>query len=94
MAGGNVSSKDSLLRAIVVAGGDIELCETHKCLIIARGNVRVKRGGIGHSQIISGKSVIFERTKATSNDVIIENEPNPLGFIRWSDSPKVEPKKK
>ncbi len=23
-----------------------------------------------------------------------ENEPNPLGYIRWSDAPKVEPKKK
>lgn len=63
-------------------------------MIIARGSViQTKRGfGVGGSHIIAGKKVILPGPN--DDNLVVENEPNPLGFIRWSDAPKVEPMKK
>ena len=94
MAGGKFVSSNSLLNTVVVCDSDIEIRGASKCLLIARGNVCVKSGAISNTRIISGKSVIFERERATRNVDIIENEQNPLGIIRWSDAAKVVPKKK
>ncbi len=90
MAGGKFVASDYLLNTIVVSCGDIEMRGARKCLIIARGSVRVKSGAISDTRIISGKSVIFERRKVTENVDIIENERNPLGIIHWDNSTKAK----
>ena len=38
-------------------------------------------------RVISGQSVEYN-PKAARDYITTENEPNPLGFIRWSDAPK------
>ena len=88
-------------RAIIVSGGDVVVKgNISNSLIIARGSViQVKPGpgerrrpGCIHNHIIAGKSVtVFGEEKYNR---IVEDEPNPLGYIRWADAPKVEPMKK
>jgi hypothetical protein len=81
--------------AIIISGGDVIIeSSVCFCLIIARGSVIQTRVGAGaeSNHIIAGKKVILPGPNA--GNLVVEDEPNPLGFIRWSDVPKVEPKKK
>ena len=63
-------------------------------MVIARGKVTIIDGRIdgyaASSRIVSGKSVIHDKKKS-HDSIITENEPNPLGFIRWADAPKDKP---
>lgn len=85
---------------VILAGGDIETWIHGNSLIVSAGNVKVKRGAIKsliiakgsvevesafESRIISGKSVNCKESRASA---ITENDPNPLGVIRWADAPK------
>jgi hypothetical protein len=67
------------------------------CLIIAKGCVDVRDVRIDGCRIIAGKSVTYDKGR-TTRSIIVENEPNPLGYIRWSDAPnekeKAAPKSK
>ena len=92
-AGGNVELYGDGGACFIVSGGDVQIdSPVSNALVIARGNVTVA-GPISDSRIVSGKSVIRKRTP---NSIITENEPNPLGFIRWADAPteKAKPKAK
>jgi hypothetical protein len=70
---------------VVVAGGDVHVeFGLEGSLIIAGGEVRCG-GPLSNSRIISGKSVTYNKREAESCQ-ITENEPNPLGFIRFVDT--------
>jgi hypothetical protein len=72
--------------SIFVSGGDITLnCEMANCVVIARGKV-THAGLCEANRIISGRSVT--RTSTDPKNLIVENEANPLGFIRWSETKK------
>jgi len=78
-----ISRGGSLSGSLVICAGDVTLDAVFECLIIARGEVSC--GVVQGSRIISGKKVDHDPAK---NSIITENDPNPLGFIRWSDAPK------
>lgn len=85
-ARGSVDMHNTLLRQVVVSDGDVVIHSTiSDSLVIARGSVTLLRGGTSRCRIISGKSVTY---KWGTHNIITENEPNPLGYIRWSDAPK------
>jgi hypothetical protein len=89
-AGGSVELNDLGDNYLVVSGGDVTLNRpVGLSLIIARGKVTAP--GCQGNHIIAGKSVTFttERTPEIKN-LIRENDPNPLGFIRWTDPPKAK----
>jgi hypothetical protein len=96
-AGGPVELRDGGLGVadtVIVCGSDVTLtCDLANSLIIARGNVTCLDVEIKNCRIISGKSVVYTKKNAT-NCIITENEPNPLGYIRWSDTPKDKPSPK
>ncbi len=94
LAEGSIDIKGESRNSIVVGAGDIKIVDPSYCLVIARGTVSCA-GIPAACRIIAGKSVIFEADRALEC-IISENDPNPLGFIRWSDAPKdkVAPKTK
>jgi hypothetical protein len=88
-AGGDVNCLGSG-NLLIVSGGDVTICDlTAPSLIIARGNVK-SQGVLAKARVITGKSVFLDKKK-TADCIITENEPNPLGYIRWSDEPKAKP---
>jgi hypothetical protein len=89
---GDVHISGDVHDAIVVCGGDVKWdCRADKSLIIARGYVT-----LGHfsdeSRIISGKTIRSSKAKYRPGDMHVENEINPLGYIRWSTPAKKEAK--
>ena len=96
VADGSVVLQDSggpITDTLIVSCGDVTLhCGVANSLIIARGKV-ISTGELAGNRIISGKSVT--RTSKSEN-IITENEPNPLGFIRWTEpsKEKASPKSK
>ncbi len=80
---------------IVVSGGDVIMSGSiGNSLIIARGNIVYQGPAFDffNNHVIAGKKVIIPGPN--EDNLIVENEPNPLGYIRWSDSPKVKPGEK
>ena len=97
LAGANVEldGVDERRLAVIVSGGDVSVKgNLQGALVIARGKISCSDGNVKRSRFISGKSVTI--TSNQNANLITENEPNPLGFIRWADAPKdkAEPKKK
>jgi hypothetical protein len=91
LAGKDIEAKDlHTSGSVIVSCGDITLDSPDLvgCLIIARGSIDLRKVKyLFGCRIIAGKSVTYDKDKATRS-VIVENEPNPLGYIRWSDAPK------
>jgi hypothetical protein len=89
LAGGSVEIGGFPFGCVVISGGDVSISTESllHSLVIARGKVTCGDVRMGYSRIISGKSVTYNK-KMAGNCIITENEPNPLGFIRWSDAPK------
>jgi hypothetical protein len=88
LAGGSVEINGADARfAVIVSGGDVRLDGTVEgCLVIARGGVTSK-GYLGPgNRIICGKTFTYD-SKSNQN-IITENDSNPLGYIRWADEPK------
>ncbi|MBI1830720.1 MAG: hypothetical protein HYR84_04630 [Planctomycetes bacterium] len=90
LAGGNVELDGTdITQCLIISGGDI-LLKTQDfagAIVIARRNVKVaSECRFSHSRMIAGKAVAHS-SKAVTN-IITENEPNPLGFIRWEETPK------
>jgi len=84
-AGGNVNLSGEAGGCLIVSGGDVHIDSIlSNSLVIARGNVTCT-SPMTDSRVFSGKSVFHKRTQ---NCLISENDPNPLGFIRWADAPK------
>jgi hypothetical protein len=83
--------------SIIVCCADVTLdsCVVDNCLIIAKGSVDIRsdiRNSKGQTcRIIAGKSVTYDKEKIIRS-IITENEPSPLGYIRWSDAPKEKEK--
>jgi hypothetical protein len=97
LAGGSVEiGGDQLFQSVVISGGDVTI-SSHSVvdsLVIARGQVTYTGARLGAGcRIISGKSVICDKKNA-ARCMITENDPNPLGFIRWTDPPKEKAKSK
>lgn len=94
LAAGDVDIIHSNSNAIVISGGNIHVkADANNSLLVAKNNITIENLPVHDLRLISGKSVIVNR-KPLSRCEVTENEPNPLGYIRWSDVPKVEPKKK
>jgi len=73
----------------IISAGDIVINEgIVDSLLIARGKVTCG-ATCENNHIISGKSIVTAQEPV--NCILSENEANPLGFIRWSDSPKAKP---
>jgi hypothetical protein len=70
---------------LVVSGGNVAIDGSmSNCLIVAKGAVTWRKPLGGSVRIISGKTVIYDKTKSLpQNVVIVENESNPLGFVQW-----------
>jgi hypothetical protein len=87
-AGGSVELEGGEVNgALIVSSGDVTLkCDLGGSLVIAHGSV-TSIGGLEGNRIVSGKTVVHNAGRAR-NSIITENDSNPLGFIRWSDSPK------
>jgi hypothetical protein len=97
-AGGSVEFAGSANGALIVSAGDVILegIQFSNCLVIARGNVFCKGNGyLKSSYLISGKSVVSNK-KHVRDCIVTENDPNPLGFVRWSEraNEKATPKSK
>jgi len=95
-AGGSIDLLDGAGEGIngilIFSCGDVTLnCVLGNSLVIARGKVTCN-GVVDRCRIICGGT--FVSMKDPNNCLISENDANPLGFIRWSDSPKAEQKKK
>jgi hypothetical protein len=93
LAGGSVEFGDNKRGTgephslVIVSGGDVK-CHgpMSLSLVIARGEIDCH--AYSHeSRFIAGKSVSFDEDR-TVKCIVTENDPNPLGFIRWSDAPK------
>jgi hypothetical protein len=72
--------------SLIVSCGDVALdCGLANSLVIARGKV-VCTGELAGNRIIAGKAVstMMEPRKC----IITENESNPLGYIRWTETAK------
>ncbi len=79
------------LGLLLISGGDVELDgDLDNSLIIARGKITINGANkISGCRIISGKTVALDpTTEQRAPNLITENDPNPLGYIRWSDPPK------
>jgi hypothetical protein len=90
-AGGRVSITGRDIEGmLVVSGGDVEIdCELYNSIIIARGKVHFTNTGCATgSRIVSGKAVSILSENKSAVNLITENEPNPLGYIRWTDEAK------
>jgi hypothetical protein len=88
-ARGDVDIADCICNALIVSGGNVKIKTfAVKSLIIAKGSAEIESAS--ESRIISGKSVTCKECRRAST--ITENEPNPLGYIRW-DAPKGAGKK-
>jgi hypothetical protein len=77
---------------LVVSAGDVILNANglRNSLVIAKGNIIVKNHRIERSRLIAGKKVITDDADddLDKSVLISQNDLNPLGFIRWADSPK------
>jgi hypothetical protein len=77
---------------LIVSAGDVVLDAKNifNSLVIAKGGIIVKHHRIERTRLIAGKKVIIgDGAKNLDKSVLVsENDPNPLGFIRWSDPPK------
>ncbi len=72
--------------SIIVSGGDVKVSgQVRGSLIIARGSVTY-RAMLEDSRIVSGKSVVAYGPHFKLKNVIVnENDPIPLGFVRFFD---------
>ncbi|MCI0376996.1 MAG: hypothetical protein L0215_05285 [Gemmataceae bacterium] len=72
---------------VIVSSSDVTIDdELVHSLIIAKGKVTCTKG-IYKSQIISGKAVIHDK-RYVRDSMISEDEPNPLGYVRFSNVPE------
>ncbi|MBI2805133.1 MAG: TIGR03067 domain-containing protein [Planctomycetes bacterium] len=60
--------------------------------MIAKG--KVTAGGLHGCRIISRKSITYSKAHSSPDNILSENDSNPLGFIRWSDEPSQKQKPK
>jgi hypothetical protein len=95
LAGGDIELDGSFVGLLLVSGGNVNLKEStslSKSVVIARGKVICTESDVilMDSRIISGKSV-YNKKRPNRNCIITENEPNPLGYIRWSELQKEKP---
>jgi hypothetical protein len=80
--------------SLLVSGGDISVDECHHCLVIAHGMITCNQAT--RCRFISGKTVTIKKPleiDRRDDDLanrITENDLNPLGFVRWSDTPKAK----
>jgi hypothetical protein len=76
---------------VIVCDGDVKCSNANRSLIIARGDVQFS-GSVINCHVIAGGSVRFlpapEYQQRRDNQVT-EQEPNPLGFIKWFDPASV-----
>ena len=87
--GGDFTARAALENAVIFCGRDAILTGHYRyCLIVARGNITLHQADTEGTLLIAGKSVIAKGKGSTRGAIISENDPNPLGFIRWSDPPK------
>lgn len=91
LAGGDVTIGTNCSSSIVIADGDVDIGGgLLGALVIARGNIRVRNMAFGGAAIAGGK-VVVDKPKvfppgdenAARATVIVENDPNPLGFVTW-----------
>jgi hypothetical protein len=83
---------DGIRNSLIVSSADVILkCDIGNSLVVARGKV-ISDGYLGASRVIAGKSVSTKQPP--DNCIISQNDPNPLGFIRWTDPPKEKAKSK
>jgi hypothetical protein len=84
LAGGSVEI-GSASNVLIISGGDVTIgrgAALLNSIIIARGKVTCSADFVRQSRIVSGKSVVYDKSTATDCK-ITENEANPLGFIRF-----------
>ncbi len=94
LAVGDVELTGRCENMIIISAGSVHLKnDLDRSLVIAKGNITVEKVPVNDSRLISGGSVIT-KLKTLPRCEVAENEPNPLGYIRWSDTPKGEPTKK
>jgi len=89
---GRVELSGVAFGVLVVSAGDVVLDAeglVHS-LVIAKGNIIVKNHRIERTRLIAGKKVITDDADGDlpSSCLISQNDPNPLGFIRWADAAK------
>lgn len=88
LAGKSVELHGDFGQSLIVSAGDVTLAvDMTNVLIIARGNVNLVGGKVSNSRVICGRSLVADR-RFVRSCTITENEPNPLGYIRWADAPK------
>jgi len=78
-----------LQRVIIVSAGNVTI-EGHMiiCLVIAKGAVTAPKSTLTQTRIVAGKSItVFKESHTDLSNVIKENDPNPLGYVRWSAPP-------
>jgi S1-C subfamily serine protease len=86
-AGGPVNLGDTVGASVVVCDGDFTARDVEGCLIVARGDVRIKGGGTDSQILASGVVTFGEKRLAKFNQ--IKQEATPLGFVKWFDPASV-----
>jgi hypothetical protein len=85
-ANGDVTARNGLYDVVIVCDGDVTLTHSHvsRSLIVARGNIILKRGGNTSVLMAGGKVAVGagEKVETTGRNfsVIKETETNPLGI--------------
>ncbi len=93
-ANGDVTSRGVMLSSVVVCDGNVTVTDSDiaQALVVARGNITVKGRAACATLIAGGKVTLGDPRKPKSEhhfNVIVENEPNSLGFITFFELSRV-----
>jgi hypothetical protein len=83
---GNVTA-DSMSGSVVVCDGDVEVGPLTVTLVIARGNITVRRGALGSTLVAGGKITVHNQELRNLDvgqfNILEEKMANPLSFITF-----------
>jgi hypothetical protein len=78
--------------SIIVSAADVTINGIFAdSVIIARGKIKVA-GIMIRCRVVSGCAI--DNTTNVRTNIVSQNDPNPLGFIRWAEPPKEKAKSK
>lgn len=84
---GDCRIKGNMVNSLVIARGNVvvEGRYANNSVIVSGGNVVVEAGDATNSVIVSGGKVRFAKNTSVTRCVLREDEPNPLGMVRFFD---------
>jgi S1-C subfamily serine protease len=84
---GDVTAETAMNSVVIVCDGDVTLTDhfTTRSLVVARGNITLSQGAWSSTLIAGGKVTLGEKRPPVRGweNVIKENESNPLGYIKF-----------